>query len=234
MYLRRFKAKLKQRWPGGLFSVSEAKRVNPRAKEYLYRLRKSGEVQKVHRGWYYIPEKRDVWDFLVRDKHFKVLIKQTAASIWNHDFVHRNVYRLAVENQSHKNALERFAQRMGWIFEVEYHPKMPYEYKKIDGLFVEAPESCIVSCMAEWAFTDALFTLYLKRNEVNLDKLRQLGRWKRISGTHTRVWTAIRYGCAMLNERLRNSRFKVRAANLKQSDVKELIEEAVEKVAEFV
>jgi len=65
---------------------------------------------------------------------------------------------------------------MGWIFEVEYHPKMPYEYKKIDGLFVEAPESCIVSCMAEWAFTDALSTLYLKRNEVNLDKLRQLGR----------------------------------------------------------
>ncbi|MEX2704840.1 MAG: hypothetical protein Q6352_006225 [Candidatus Freyrarchaeum guaymaensis] len=47
----------------------------------------------MHRGWYYIPEKRDVWDFLARDKHFKVLIKQTAASIWNHDFVHRNVYR---------------------------------------------------------------------------------------------------------------------------------------------
>ena len=101
-------------------------------------------------GWYWIPTSyNDAWDFLVKDKGFKVIIKQTAASIWNYDFIHRAVFRLAVNNLSYKRALETFAKSMGWDFEVEFHRKIPYEYREIDGLFVETLESCIVTCIAE-------------------------------------------------------------------------------------
>jgi hypothetical protein len=233
MYLESFKTTLKQKLSGSLFSVSDAKQINSRAKEYLHRLSKSGEVQRIHQGWYYIPEKQDVWEFLAKDKNFKVLIKQTAASIWNYDFIHRNIYRLAVEDQSYKNAVEKFAKDMGWLFEVEYHEKIPYEYRKVDELFVESPESCIASCISEWAFTDAFATLYYKRSEIDFNKLRQLSRWRRISRTHLRVWTAIKYGCKLLNEQLGESMFKVRASNFGQNDVKDLIDEAVEAVMEF-
>lgn len=232
MYLQSFRAAL-EKWSGSLFSVSDAQQINDRAKEYLHRLNKSGEVQRVHWGWYYIPEKQDVGDFLVRDKGFKVVIKQTAASIWDYDFVHRDIYRLAVENRSYRNALENFAKEMGWVFEVEFHDRIPYEYKKVDGLFVETPESCTVNCISEWAFMDAFATLYFRRDEVDFDKLRGLGRWKRISKTDTRVWTAIKHGCRLFNERLGRGVFNVRATGLEQKEVKELIEEAVERVVEF-
>ena len=75
---------------------------------------------------------------------------------------------MAVEDRSCKRALENFAEQMGWNFEVEYHDKIPYEYRRIGDLFVEASESCIVSCMSEWAFTDAFAILYFRRNEVDL------------------------------------------------------------------
>jgi hypothetical protein len=129
--------------------------------------------------------------------------------------------------------LENFAKEMGWAFEVEFHDKIPYEYKKVDGLFVETPESCIVNCVSEWAFMDAFATLYFRRGEVDFDKLRGLGRWKRISKTDTRVWTAIKYGCKFFNDQLGRGVFKVKATGLGQEDVKELIEEAVERVMEF-
>lgn len=234
MYLQRFRVALEKRWAGSLFSVSDAEQVHDRAKEYLHRLNKNREVKRVSWGWYCIPkEYRDVWDFLARDKGFKVVIKQTAASIWDYDFIHRDIYRLAVEDRSYKNALENFAKEMGWVFEVEYYEKIPYDYRRIDELFVEAPESCIVNCMSEWAFMDAFATLYFRRNEISIDKLKQLGRWKRISKTDTRMWTAIKYGCKLFNEQLGKRVFKVRATDLNQDDVKELIEEAVEKVMEF-
>ncbi|RLG53329.1 MAG: hypothetical protein DRO00_04420 [Thermoproteota archaeon] len=70
---------------------------------------------------------------------FKIVIKQTAASVWNYDFIHRDVYRLAVEDSSYKRALEGFARQMGWNFEVEYHNKISYEYKRLDKLFIETP-----------------------------------------------------------------------------------------------
>ncbi|MFB0563942.1 MAG: hypothetical protein ACETWM_22305 [Candidatus Lokiarchaeia archaeon] len=216
-----------------MFRVSDAQQINGRAKEYLHRLNKLGEVQRVHWGWYYIPEKQDVWEFLGKDKNFKVLIKQTAASIWNYDFVHRNVYRLAVEDQSYKNALENFAKERGWIFEVEYHERIPYKYKKNDGLFIESIESCIVNCTSEWAFMDAFATLYFRRNEVDFHKIKQLGRWRRIVRTNTRVWTAIKYGLNLFNEQLGKRVFNVRAMDLEQNDIKELIVEAVERVMEF-
>lgn len=234
MYLEDFRTALERKWFGSLFSVRDAKQVHDRAKEYLYRLSKSGEVKRVGWGWYYISGKyKGSWNFLTRDKGFKVVIKQTAASIWNYDFIHRDIYRLAVEDRSYKNALESFAREMNWIFEVEYHKKIPYEYRNVDGLFVEAPESCIVSCMSEWSFTDAFAILYYRKEKIDFDKLKQSGRWRRISKTDTRVWRAIKYGCKLFKERLGKQVFKVGVTDLEQEEIKELIEEAVEKVIEF-
>lgn len=233
MYLQDFESALEKRWTGSLFTVGDAEQVHGRAKEYLYRLTKLGQVQRVHWGWYYVPERQDVWGFLAKDKGFKVVIKQTAASIWDYDFVHRDVYRLAVESQSYKKALESFAKGIGWIFEVEFHDKTPYEHMRVDGLFVEAPESCVVSCMSEWAFMDAFATLYFRRDGIDFDKLRQLGRWKRVSKTDTRVWTAIKHGCRLFNEHLGRQAFKVKATSLEQEEVRELIEEAIGRVVEF-
>jgi len=234
MYLEQFSSALKEKWKGSLFRVSEAKRIDDRAKEYLHRLGKLGGVKHVHWGWYYIPEEQmDVWDFLANDKGFKVLIKQTAASIWNYDFVHRNVYRLAVQDASYKKALERFGKERGWIFEVEYYDKVPYDYKKVDNLFIETPESCLVNCIADWSFLDAFAVLYFRRDEISFEKVKQLARWKRISKTDTRVWNVIKYGCNLFNQHLGKKIFNVKATGLKQEDVKELVEEAVEKVMEF-
>jgi len=235
MYLEQFSSALMEKWKGSLLKVSEAKRIDIRAKEYLYRLGKLGEIERVHWGWYYVPEEKQqgVWDFLTSDKGFKVLIKQTAASIWNYDFVHRNVYRLAVKDASYKKALERFGKEKGWIFEVEYYDKMPFEYKEVDRLFIETPESCLVNCMADWAFLDAFAVLYFRKDDISFDKVRELARWKRISRTETRVWNAIKYGCRLFNDQIGKKVFNVKATRLEQGDVKELVEEAVEKVMEF-
>ena len=234
MYLQQFSAELKKTWDGSLFTVKDAAHIDVRAKEYLHRLGKLGEVHRVYWGWYYIPEaERDVWSFLGGDKGFKVVVKQTAASIWNYDFVHRNVYRLAVEDRSYKKALEEFGKEKGWIFEVEYHDEMPYAYREVDGLLIEAPESCVASCIADWAFMDAFAILYFRRDEVSLNSIRALGRWKRISGTNTRVWSAVKYGCNLFNTHVGEGVFDVRRTSLRQEDIKELVEEAVEKVVEF-
>jgi hypothetical protein len=234
MYLDEFKARLVKDWSGSLFSLSSIRKIHPRAKEYLHRLTKNNDIKHVTWGWYWFPMSyRDAWDFLVKDKGFKVIIKQTAASIWNYDFIHRDVFRLAVNNRSYKRALEAFAKSMGWNFEVEFHRKIPYEYREIDGLFVETLESCIVNCIAEWSFIDAFATLYFRRDDIDFAKLKNLGRWKRISGTNTRVWTLIKYGCKLFNEYFRKEVFKFKAVEIKQADVRELINEAIEKVVEF-
>ncbi|MBS7611778.1 hypothetical protein KEJ27_06180 [Candidatus Bathyarchaeota archaeon] len=234
MYLKQFSSALREKWKGSLFTVSEAKQVEARAKEYLYRLRKLGEVERVYWGWYYIPKKQqDVWDFLANDKRFKVLIKQTAASVWNYDFIHRNVYRLAVEDASYKRALEKFGKDRGWIFEVEDHDRIPYEYKEVDRLFIETPESCLVNCIADWSFLDAFAVLYFRKDDISFDKVKELARWKRISKTDTRVWNAIKYGCNLFNRQLERKMFDVKTTRLEQDDVRELVEEAVKRVIEF-
>ncbi len=234
MYLQSFRDALEKKFSGSLFSVSDAQHFHKRAKEYLYRLSKRDQVKRVNWSWYHFPQKyRDLWDFLSKDKGLKVVIKQTAASIWNYDFVHREVYRLAVEDQSYKKALERFAEETGWTFEVEYHRKIPYEYMRVDELFVESPESCVVSCISDWSFMDAFATLYFRRDEIDFNKLKKLGRWKRISKSDVRVWTAIKYGCDLFNKNLGKRLFNVRSRNLEQEDIKELVEEAVDKVVEF-
>lgn len=234
MYLQQFTSALKEKFDGSLFTVRDAAQIDTRAKEYLHRLGKLGEVERAHWGWYYMPgEQKDVWDFLVRDKGFKVVVKQTAANIWHYDFVHRDVYRLAVENRSYKKALERFGKEKGWIFEVEYHDKVPYDYREVDGLLIEAPESCLVNCMADWAFLDAFAILHLRRDEISFERIKELARWERVSGTDIRIWNAIKYGCSLINTRLGKRVFNVRGTRLRQEDIRELVEEAVEKVVEF-
>jgi len=234
MYLENFRSELTKRWQGNLFKVSDVYRINKRAKEYMYRLSKEGKLKRVYWGWYFIPaEYKDPWDFLVNDKGFKVIVKQTAASIWNYDFVHRDVYRLAVRDRSYANALERFAKDMGWDFEIEYHKRIPYEYERVDELFIETIESSIVSCISEWSFIDAFATLYFRRGEVDFEKLKEMGRWKRLSGSDTRVWTALKYGCKLFNEHFGKEIFHVRVRGELSDDISELIEEAVERVVEF-
>ncbi len=234
MYLDEFKAKLVKDFSGSLFSLSSIQKVHHRAKEYLHRLVKSNGVKRISWGWYWVPTiYKDAWEFLARDKGFKVVIKQTAASIWNYDFVHRDVFRLSVNNQSYRRALEIFAKSMGWNFEVEFYRKIPYEYKKVDDLFIEELESCIVDCLAEWSFIDAFATLYFRRDEIDFDKLRILARWKRLSKTNLRVWTLIKYGCKLFNQHFGREIFKFKVIEIKQADIKELINEAVEKVVEF-
>ncbi|MHA1578331.1 MAG: hypothetical protein ACTSUQ_01725 [Candidatus Freyarchaeota archaeon] len=68
---------------------------------------------------------------------------------------------------------------------------------------------------------------------MDFEKLRRMARWRRISKTDTRVWTAVKYGCGLLNERIGKRVFRVRSTDLKRDDVRELIEEAAEKVMEF-
>lgn len=58
-------------------------------------------------------------------------------------------------------------------------------------------------------------------------------RWKRISGTDTRAWTAIKYACNLFNKHLEKKVFDVRRSSLRQGDIKELVEETVEKAVEF-
>ena len=75
--------------------------------------------------------------------------------------------------------------------------------------------------------------MYFRREEVDLDKLRNLGRWRRVSKTNLRIWTLIKYGCRLFNEHSGREVFKFKAVEIKQADIKELVNEAVEKVVEF-
>jgi hypothetical protein len=87
--------------------------------------------------------------------------------------------------------------------------------------------------LAEWSFIDAFATLYYRREEVDFNKLRNLGRWRRISKTNVRVWTLIKYGCRLFNEHFDREAFKLKAVEIKQADIRELVNEAVQKVVEF-
>ncbi|MEM4311489.1 MAG: hypothetical protein QXX95_03785 [Nitrososphaerales archaeon] len=103
---------------------------------------------------------------------------------------------MAVEDASYKKALEALAKKRGWSFKVEYYDRVKdyVKYRKMDELFVETPESCLVSCM--------------------------------------RVWTALKYACNALNRQTDKSLFDLKGVRLKDDAIKELIDEAVEKVIE--
>jgi hypothetical protein len=234
-YLNRFHEKLKQRYQGSLVRVKTVKEVEPNAKEYTNKLAKAGLIERGKWGWYWIPDEvKDVWDFLKKDRNFKVASAQTAASFWNYDFVHRDILVLKVKDRSYGKALEAFAKRKGWNIQIDY-VKEPSEarYIKIGKLLVEDAESTIIECVQNWAFTDGFAVLYSNRGKIKLKQLSKRGYWKRISGTDVRVRQALEYGCRRANEMTGEYLFPVKEARLDDEFLRREIDEAVERVVEL-
>lgn len=232
-YLKRFNERLRERYAGCLVKVKDVKKVEQHAKEYLSKLARAGLVEKVRWGWYWVPDDiKDAWDFFEKDKGFKVISCQTAASLWNNDFIHRDAYLLKVSDRSYGKALEEFAKKRGWRVQVEYSVK-PTKYKKAGKLFVEDMDETIIECMNRWAFMDAFATLYYNRDRIKLKELSKKSYWRRIRGTDIRVRQALEYGCHLINELVGKEIFDVREPRLRDEYVKREIEEAVRKVVEL-
>ena len=232
-YLQEFSDRLKP-FKGSLVRVSSVEGIEPRAKEYLNNASKEGVVERIMWGWYWVPtEIKSVWDFLEKDKNFKVISAQTAASFWNNDFVHRDVYVLKVKEKSYGKALKEFARKKGWSIEVEYlKDPTKIEYRKVGNLLVEDIEENVIACLQNWAFTDAFATLYENRDKINLNRLYKESYWKRISRTNVRVKQALEYGFHQLAE-LSGAKFPHRETKLEDDFVKREIDEAIEKVVEL-
>ncbi len=232
-YLTEFNEKLRL-FKGSLVKVKSVKDIEPNAKEYLNKLSKGDLIERVKWGWYWVPAKiKDVWDFLEKDKNFKVVSAQTAASFWNNDFVHRDVYVLKVKEKSYGKALKEFARKNGWNIEVEYlKDPNKIKYRKIGNLLVEDIEENVIECLQNWAFTDAFATLYENRDRINLNRLYKESYWKRISKTNVRVKQALEYGFHRLGE-LSGVEFPHRETKLEDDFVKREIDEAIEKVVEL-
>jgi hypothetical protein len=233
-YLMQFNKKLTNKWKGSLVKVNDVKRIEPNAKEYLNKLAKAGYVERIKWGWYWVPVKiKDIWDFLEKDKNFKVVSGQTAASLWNYDFIHRDVYILKVKDKSFGKAFKEFAKKKDWNVEVEYSKdSSKIKYRKIGNLLVEGMEDNVIECLQNWAFTDAFATLYANKDRINLDRLYKESYWKRISKTDVRVKQALEYGFHKMDE-LSGAEFPHREPKLEDDFVRRGIDEAIEKVVEL-
>jgi hypothetical protein len=232
-YLTAFRKRLKP-YEGSLVKVNSVKGIEPNAKEYLNKLSKEGSIERIKWGWYWVPtEVENVWDFLEKDKNFKVVSAQTAASFWNNDFVHRDVYVLKVKDKSYGKALKEFGRKRGWNLEVEY-PKdvSKIKYRKIGNLLVEDIEENVIECLQKWAFADAFATLYENKDKINIHRLYKDSYWKRISKTNVRVKQALEYGFHQLEE-MGGVEFPHRETKLEDSFMKREIDEAIEKVVEL-
>ena len=232
-YLTEFNEKLSP-FKGSLVRVNSVRNIEPHAKEYLNKLAKEGLIERVKWGWYWIPTKvEDFWDFLEKDKNFKVISAQTAASFWNNDFIHRNVYVLKVKDKSYGQALKEFSKKKGWNVEVEYSKDASkIKYRKVGSLRVEDIEENVIECVQNWAFADAFATLFENRHKINLDRLYKESYWRRVSKTNVRVKQALEYGFHQVSE-LGGVEFPHRETKLEDDFVKREIDEAVEKVVEL-
>ena len=232
-YLTEFNGKLRP-FKGSLVRVKSVESIEPNAKEYLNKLSKESLIEWVKWGWYCVPAKiKDVWDFLEKDKNFKIVSAQTAASFWNNDFVHRDFYVLKVKEKSYGKALKEFARKRGWSIVVEYlKDPTKIKYRKVGNLFVEDIEENVIECLQNWAFADAFATLYENRDKINLNRLYKESYWKRISKTNVRAKQALEYGFHQLGE-LGGVEFPHRETRLEDDFVKREIDEAIEKVAEL-
>jgi hypothetical protein len=232
-YLKEFHERLRE-LKGSLVKVKTVKEIEPNAKEYLSKLSKEALIERVKWGWYWVPtEIRDIWDFLGKDKNFKVVSAQTAASFWNNDFVHRDVYVLKVKDKSYGKALKEFCKKRGWDIEVEYS-KDPskLKYRQIGNLFIEDIEDNVIECLQNWAFIDAFATVYENRNRINLDKLYKESYWKRVSKTNVRVKQVLEYGFHQM-AKLGDVMIPHKEPRFNDNFVKREINEAVEKVVEL-
>ncbi len=218
-----------------MVSVHAVEEIEHNAKEYLSKLAKRGSIERVVWGWYWIPDSAtDIWQFLREDRNFKVVSSQTAASIWNGDFVHRDVYVLKVTDRSYGRALREFAKKRGWKVELEFVKPTKVKYRHIDGLLVEDVEESIIGCLRRSAFTDAFATLYANRNRVNAGKLAERAYWTRISGSDVRARQVLEYGYHAANKLEGRKIFPEKTVRLHDEFVKRDVEEAVEKVVELV
>lgn len=222
-YLSEFRRRLAGH-AGSLVKVASVR--SAQAKEYMSKLAKEGGVERVAWGWYYIPGKKELkepLDFLAQDENFKVLTGQTAASVWNGDFIHREAVTLTVDDPSYGKALESFSKTRGWTFAVEYDPrakKIPA--KKVGKLLVEEPEATVVDCFRRWAFVDAVATMTPKMHS---DRLKE-SYWSRIPKTDVRIGQALAY----VSHRLFGHDADARISN---DYVRRELDEAIEKVKEF-
>ncbi|MFH0748370.1 MAG: hypothetical protein V1915_00365 [Candidatus Bathyarchaeota archaeon] len=232
-YLKEFHKKLRD-CRGSLIRVKSIKSIEPNAKEYLNKSSKKGLIERIKWGWYWVPtETTDIWDFLEKDKNFKVVSAQTAASFWNNDFIHRDVYVLKVKDKSYGKALKEFAKKRGWNVEVKYlKDPSKIRYRKVGNLLVEDIEENVIDCLQNWAFADAFATLYENRDRINLDRLYKESYWKRISKTNVRAKQALEYGFHQMSE-LGGAEFTHRETKLDDDFVRREIDEAIEKVVEL-
>lgn len=232
-YLERFAKKLERRWKGSLIRVAEAERIEPNAKKYLGQLADRGEVEKVTWGWYWLPYRyKDFFDFLAKDKNFKVLEKQGAAAFWNGDFLHRDYFVVGVKDKSYGKALEEFARSKGWKVSVEVRGFTRSEYTASRGVYVESLEETIVDCVKDWAFTDAFSSLYENRDRVNRKKLFERS-WERVRGSSARVGQILKYGASILERETGIDKNAESRAEIQDDFIRRQVEEAVEKVVAF-
>ena len=181
-------------------------------------------------GWYWIPDDYEgFFDFLAKDKHLKVLQKQSAASYWNGDFVHRDHYTLAVDNGSYGKALEKFAQGRGWNVHVEVRNVEQLNYQETDGMCVEGLEETIVDCLKEWAFADAFAVWYENQKSVNWPRIMER-YWERIPGTNIRIGQVLQFGANTIGQETGNNTHFYSRATVTDDFMKRQIEEAAEKV----
>lgn len=228
-YLKEFYKRLKK-YEGSLVKVSSIKNLNIYAKEYLIKLAKFGKIEKIAWGWYYIlpkVEPRDALEFLAKDRNFKVVIGQTAASFWNQDFIHRNVVTISVNNLSYKKALEAFAKKRKWNMLIEYNKRGEnIKYTKFGNLLIEDRHQTIIDCMKRWAFIDAIAILSANKN-LSFHQLIKNSFWIRISRTDVRVKQAIEYVVCKLPK---DGETKI---DIKNEFIRAELDEAISKVSEF-
>lgn len=234
-YLDRFNTKLKKEFKGSLVKVDKVRDIEPNAKEYLNKLAKAGYIQSVVWGWYWVPDNyKDFYDFLKKDKNFKILSAQSAASFWDYDFIHREIYNIKVDDKSFKSALEAFAKIKDWKIAVEYvDDPDKLRYIKRGGIYIETREETIIECIQKWAFLDAFAVLYTNRNRIILKELKRRAYWNRISKSRIRVRQAIDYGSYKLFKLLGDSKFKTREISIDDEFIKNDIDEAIDRVVEF-
>ena len=234
-YLSKFNKKLKRKYKGSLVKVEYIKFMEPNAKKYLSNLAKAKLIEKISWGWYWVPSKiKDFFDFLRQDKNFKVISAQTAASFWNYDFIHRDVYTIKVTNKSYGKAVEEFSKRKGWNIEVEYiKPPLKIKYTKINGLLIEDLEDNIIECLKNWAFTDAFATVYENRNNIDFKKLLKQSYWIRIRRSNIRIKQALEYGCTKMNQALGKNLFPSRSIEFSDRYITREIDESIEKVMDL-
>ncbi|MFQ6128801.1 MAG: hypothetical protein ACE5QW_07870 [Thermoplasmata archaeon] len=235
IYLDRFYKKLKKDLKGSLVKVAKIKELEPNAKEYLNKLAKAGRIEHVSWGWYWVPDNyRDIFDFLRKDKNFKMLSSQSAASFWNYDFIHREIYNIKVYDRSYGKALEVFARSRGWNVEVEYvENTSEIKYVRRGGIYVEAIDENIIDCLQRWAFTDAFAVFFVNKERIKSRELSKRAYWKRIARSDVRVRQALAYGAHRFNQSLGRVVFSTRKTTIKDEFVRRGVDEAVQKVVEF-